>query len=77
MEMDPENIEAVIHQRYGVPEGENSGPSLRFPPGFNFNPNDQELIRLYLDRKIKGEPLLYNVFKDVNLYDYDPEELVG
>ncbi|XP_073106419.1 uncharacterized protein [Elaeis guineensis] len=76
MEMDPENIEAVIHQRYGVPEGENSGPSLRFPPGFNFNPNDQELIRLYLDRKIKGEPLLYNVFKDVNLYDYDPEELV-
>ncbi|XP_073106446.1 NAC domain-containing protein 2-like isoform X2 [Elaeis guineensis] len=53
MEMDPENIEAVIHQRYGVPEGENSGPSLRFPPGFNFNPNDQELIRLYLDRKIK------------------------
>lgn len=77
MEMDPENIVAAIHQRYGVPERENSAPSFRFPPGFKFNPDDEELIIYYLNRKIKGQPLLYNVFNDVHLYDYDPEELVG
>ncbi|XP_073109361.1 uncharacterized protein [Elaeis guineensis] len=52
------------------------GPDSRFPPGYRFNPRDDELILHYLRRKIANEPLLYDVFNDVNLYEYHPATLV-
>ncbi|XP_072968977.1 uncharacterized protein [Typha angustifolia] len=47
----------------------------RFPPGFRFNPRDNELVRHYLMRKIAGQPLPYNVINDVTFLDYDPQTL--
>lgn len=50
---------------------------LYLPPGYRFHPNDDELICGYLLPKMQNKPLPWNHIKDVNLYDYNPEELAG
>lgn len=50
---------------------------LYLPPGYRFHPNDDELICGYLLPKMQNTPLPWNHIKDVNLYDYNPEELAG
>ncbi|XP_039023608.1 protein SOMBRERO-like [Hibiscus syriacus] len=47
------------------------------PPGYRFKPKDEELIEFYLKRKIKDQELPPNLFRDVKLYDHDPETLTA
>ncbi|XP_040361836.1 uncharacterized protein LOC121049231 [Rosa chinensis] len=46
-----------------------------FPPGYRFNPRDDELVRYYLQKKIMDEPLPPNKIMEVNLYRHNPETL--
>ncbi|CAI0412549.1 unnamed protein product [Linum tenue] len=48
-----------------------------FPPGYRFNPYDDELVEHYLARKVLGQPVPMNKIVEVNLYKYNPEELAG
>ncbi|KAH7442480.1 hypothetical protein KP509_03G091000 [Ceratopteris richardii] len=48
-------------------------PSL--PPGFRFQPTDEELIGYYLMRKVNGMPIPARLIPDVELYSFDPWEL--
>ncbi|XP_019197856.1 PREDICTED: NAC domain-containing protein 18-like [Ipomoea nil] len=45
------------------------------PPGYIFNPTDQELILEYLYKKVNNLRLPRNKINDVNLYEYNPETL--
>ncbi|XP_050379513.1 NAC domain-containing protein 48-like [Argentina anserina] len=45
------------------------------PPGYRFNPTDQELIIYYLNRKILNQPLPLNRIHDLNIYQYQPQQL--
>ncbi|KAK9019304.1 hypothetical protein V6N11_053831 [Hibiscus sabdariffa] len=42
------------------------------PAGYRFKPRDEELVDFYLKRKIYNKPLPPNIFRDVDLYNYDP-----
>ncbi|XP_050369124.1 NAC transcription factor 32-like [Argentina anserina] len=46
-----------------------------FPPGYRFNPRDDELVQHYLLKKILNEPLPPNKIMEVNLYRHNPETL--
>ncbi|XP_072968460.1 uncharacterized protein [Typha angustifolia] len=60
----------------GVGDAQQNDVGLpRFPPGFRFNPRDDELVIHYLRNKIAGKPLLYNVFNDISILQYHPEKL--
>ncbi|KAM7272088.1 hypothetical protein ACFE04_031302 [Oxalis oulophora] len=48
---------------------------ISFPPGFRFRPNDNELIVEYLMRKIRDQTLPPNRFPEVDISQYNPEEL--
>lgn len=48
-----------------------------FPPGYRFNPRDDELVLYYLQKKIMEEPLPPNRIMEVNLYRHNPETLAG
>ncbi|KAJ6888998.1 NAC domain-containing protein 83-like isoform X1 [Populus alba x Populus x berolinensis] len=47
------------------------------PPGFRFQPTEEELVFQYLKRKILSWPLPASVIPDVNVCKYDPWELPG
>lgn len=47
------------------------------PPGFKFLPEDYELIKYYLQAKLNGRPIPCDQIHDVNVYNYDPQELNG
>ncbi|KAL5982026.1 hypothetical protein ACLOJK_016094 [Asimina triloba] len=49
---------------------------FEFPPGFRFNPHDDELIIHYLRNKVLNQPLPYNNIVDVNIYKYNPDQLI-
>ncbi|KAL3841250.1 hypothetical protein ACJIZ3_025841 [Penstemon smallii] len=46
-----------------------------FPPGYHFNPTDDELVVHYLKKKIMNEPIPYNKILEVNIYEYNPQQL--
>ncbi|KAI3950116.1 hypothetical protein MKW98_008561 [Papaver atlanticum] len=49
------------------------------PPGFVFNPSDQELLSMYLKPKIGNPEIQFAVMPcipDVNVYEYHPEKLL-
>ncbi|CAK7327509.1 unnamed protein product [Dovyalis caffra] len=48
---------------------------IRLPPGFRFQPTDEELVFQYLQRKILSSPLPASVIPEVNVCKYDPWEL--
>ncbi|CAL1409293.1 unnamed protein product [Linum trigynum] len=48
-----------------------------FPPGYRFNPQDEELILHYLKKKVLGEELPMNKIVEVNLYRHDPDTLAA
>jgi hypothetical protein len=50
---------------------------IRLPPGFRFQPTDEELVFQYLKRKILSWPLPASVIPEVNVCKYDPWELPG
>ncbi|MCL7045796.1 hypothetical protein MKW94_020366 [Papaver nudicaule] len=51
--------------------------NVRLPPGFRFNPTDQELILHFLHRKASLLPCVPDVIPDLDLYPYDPWDLNG
>ncbi|KAL3834324.1 hypothetical protein ACJIZ3_009060 [Penstemon smallii] len=46
-----------------------------FPPGYHFNPTDDELIVHYLKKKTMNEPIPYSKISEVNIYQYNPQQL--
>lgn len=54
----------------------NQHPRLDLPWGFYFTPTDEQLI-MYLNKKIKNEPIPYEFIPSVNLYKNHPQELTG
>ncbi|KAL3841243.1 hypothetical protein ACJIZ3_025834 [Penstemon smallii] len=46
-----------------------------FPPGYHFNPTDDELVVHYLKKKIMNEPIPYDKILEVNIYEYNPQQL--
>ncbi|KAK4481706.1 hypothetical protein RD792_012615 [Penstemon davidsonii] len=46
-----------------------------FPPGYHFNPTDDELVVDYLKKKMMNEPIPYNIIPEVNIYEYNPQQL--
>lgn len=46
------------------------------PPGFGFNPTDEQLICYYLTRKINGEDMDY-IIPEVEHFNLKPLELLG
>ncbi|XP_019175355.1 PREDICTED: NAC domain-containing protein 17-like isoform X2 [Ipomoea nil] len=47
----------------------------RFPPGFRFQPTDEELVVYYLKRKICRQPIMRDVIGETDVYKREPEEL--
>ncbi|RWR74213.1 NAC transcription factor 32-like protein [Cinnamomum micranthum f. kanehirae] len=51
--------------------------SMRIPCGYRFCPTDEELLLVYLKRKLHNLPLPCDVIKEVELYEFDPNELLA
>ncbi|XP_065874954.1 NAC domain-containing protein 83 [Euphorbia lathyris] len=49
----------------------------KLPPGFRFQPTDEELVFEYLKRKILSWPLPASIIPEINLCNYDPWDLPG
>nr|WGW06098.1 NAC transcription factor [Liriodendron chinense x Liriodendron tulipifera] len=55
--------------------------SLPFPPGFRFQPTEEELLAHYLRNKhrqrlaLPSPPLLLNAIQDLDIYNHDPGNL--
>ncbi|XP_050224480.1 NAC domain-containing protein 83 [Mercurialis annua] len=49
----------------------------KLPPGFRFQPTDEELVFEYLKRKVLSWPLPASVIPDLNVYSFDPWDLPG
>ncbi|KAI9079704.1 hypothetical protein K1719_038325 [Acacia pycnantha] len=49
----------------------------RLPPGFRFQPTDEELVFQYLKCKVLSYPLPTSVIPEVNVCNYDPWDLPG
>jgi No apical meristem (NAM) protein len=49
----------------------------KLPPGFRFDPTDQELVLYYLKPKVFSLPLPAGVIPEINLKKYDPWDLPG
>ena len=63
--------EAIAVREYG------RFSSMEIPCGYRFAPTDEELISYYLARKLRGMDLPPNVFKEVDVYGYTPQQLEG
>lgn len=51
--------------------------NVNLPPGFRFQPTDEELVVHFLHRKAALLPCHPDVIPDLDLYPYDPWELEG
>ncbi|XP_028766230.1 NAC domain-containing protein 83-like [Neltuma alba] len=49
----------------------------RLPPGFRFQPTDEELVFQYLKCKVLSCPLPTSIIPEVNVCNYDPWDLPG
>ncbi|KAL2515148.1 NAC domain containing protein 83 [Forsythia ovata] len=49
----------------------------KLPPGFRFEPTDEEIVFQYLARKIFSYPLPASVIPEINICKFDPWELPG
>lgn len=49
----------------------------RLPPGFRFQPTDEELVFQYLKCKILSYPLPASFIPHLNVCNYDPWDLPG
>nr|UBT01641.1 NAC transcription factor 37 [Litchi chinensis] len=50
---------------------------IRLPPGFRFQPTDEELVFQYLKCKIFSCPLPTAIIPEINICNYDPWDLPG
>jgi hypothetical protein len=66
------SISSSVHESNG---GEEEEEDLDLPIGYRFCPEDDELITHYLKNKLLGRPLSANIIRDIDLYEYDPDEL--
>lgn len=48
-----------------------------FPPGIRFIPTDEELVCHYLINKVLNKPMSPNRIYEVDIYNYNPEQLAG
>lgn len=52
--------------------------AVNLPPGFRFQPTDEEIVFQYLARKVTSSPLPASVIPDIeNIFNYDPWNLPG
>ena len=49
----------------------------KLPPGFRFQPTDEELVFQYLKCKVFSFPLPASIIPEVNVCKYDPWDLPG
>lgn len=49
----------------------------RLPPGFRFQPTDEEIIFQYLKCKVFSLPLPASIISEINVCNYDPWDLPG
>ncbi|GFP93795.1 nac transcription factor nam-1 [Phtheirospermum japonicum] len=49
----------------------------KLPPGFRFEPTDEEIVFQYLARKTFNHPLPAQVIPEINIFSFDPWELPG
>lgn len=57
--------------------GDHDGSLNNLPPGFRFNPTDEELIVHFLYPKASPSPCHPNVIPDLDLLSHHPWELDG
>ncbi|KAL6983974.1 hypothetical protein U1Q18_017348 [Sarracenia purpurea var. burkii] len=50
---------------------------IRLPPGFRFHPTDEELVDLYLKRKVFSCPLPASIIQELDVCKSDPWDLPG
>uniref|UniRef100_A0A5B7BHC9 Putative NAC transcription factor 25-like n=1 Tax=Davidia involucrata TaxID=16924 RepID=A0A5B7BHC9_DAVIN len=50
---------------------------IKLPPGFRFQPTEEEIVFEYLARKIFSCPLPASIIPDINICNYDPWDLPG
>lgn len=50
---------------------------LKLPPGFRFQPTDEEIVFQYLRRKVFSCPLPASIIPELNVSKYDPWDLPG
>ncbi|GAU40120.1 hypothetical protein TSUD_389700 [Trifolium subterraneum] len=55
----------------------NNNYNVNLPPGFRFDPTDEELVVHFLQRKTTLLPCHPHVIPDLHLYSYDPWQLHG
>ncbi|PIN08323.1 hypothetical protein CDL12_19104 [Handroanthus impetiginosus] len=51
--------------------------SSKLPPGFRFQPTDEEVVFQYLARKTFSCPLPASVIPEINIFSFDPWDLPG
>ncbi|KAL3835359.1 hypothetical protein ACJIZ3_010095 [Penstemon smallii] len=49
----------------------------KLPPGFRFQPTDEEIVFQYLARKVLSYPLPASIIPEINIFSFDPWELPG
>ncbi|KAF8403791.1 hypothetical protein HHK36_011897 [Tetracentron sinense] len=61
----------------GVVGAKNADDFLKsIPAGYRFCPHDEELIDHYLRKKVRKLPLPSNIIQEVNLMNYNPQDLI-
>lgn len=50
---------------------------VKLPPGFRFQPTDEEIVFQYLTRKIFSFPLPASIIPEINISRYNPWDLPG
>ncbi|KDP22568.1 hypothetical protein JCGZ_26399 [Jatropha curcas] len=50
---------------------------IKLPPGFRFQPTDEELVFEYLKRKVLSWPLPASIIPEINVCKFDPWDLPG
>ncbi|KAK1550173.1 hypothetical protein Q3G72_014843 [Acer saccharum] len=53
----------------------NGDESSIYPPGYRFQPSDEELVVYYLEPKVLGQNVPPNVILEVELYKFNPDKL--
>lgn len=55
----------------------NTTPATALAPGFRFHPTDEELVRYYLTRKVRGKHFRIDAIAEVDIYKSEPWDLPG
>lgn len=58
-----------------LPSSVHEEEELDLPIGYRFCPEDDELLTHYLANKLLGRQLSANIIRDIDLYEYDPDQL--